>query len=111
VPSWRPLAECLGHGNGLDDGEFCVVLSTESQCTRERRPGRSGEINRTKDSRKFNHDQSSVWKRGGAGGHPTSIEANEGPLARSFQVRWNYLCNRDLCTTQRPWSQSVLISN
>ena len=52
--------EWLGHGNGLDDREFCVVLSTESQCARERCPGRSGEINSTKDARKFNHDQFSV---------------------------------------------------
>ena len=55
-PRAATQTEWLGHGNGLDDREFCVVLSTESQCARERRPGRSGEINRTKNARKLNHD-------------------------------------------------------
>ena len=54
-------------GNGLDDGEFCVVLSTESQCARERRPGRSRKINRTEDAREFNHDLCSVWMKGERG--------------------------------------------
>ena len=40
-------------GTALDDREFCVVLSTQSQCARERRPGWSGEINRTKNARKL----------------------------------------------------------
>ena len=66
-PRAATQSEWLGHGNGLDDREFCVVLSAKSQCARERRPGRSGEINRTKNARKLNHDKCSVLiKKGSA---------------------------------------------
>jgi hypothetical protein len=81
-PRAATQTEWLGHGNGLDDREFCVVLSTQSQCAPECRPGGSGEINRTKNARELNHEWCSVLMKAGERRRPEGSDRR--PRLRSL---------------------------